>query len=79
MENKYTSSEIKAMIEKILTVLEQNFKSNNKNKIKYDEIALFIQDLNDLFEIYSTMDVKDCGKTIITRYIKLIDLLISHP
>ena len=77
MENNYSKSEIIGMIDKILAVLEKNFKYKFGEKIPYEDIAKFIDDLNNLYEIYSTMDVKECGKSIITRYIKLLDLMIN--
>lgn len=77
MDKNYSESEIRGMIDKILIVLEKNFKYNYGKKIEYADIVRFIEDLNSLYEIYSPMNAKECGKSIITRYIKLLDLMIS--
>lgn len=78
MENQYSEKEIKDTIDKILFVLENNFRSNySKDKIPYVQIAEFIQDLSNLYEIYSELNKKECGRSIITRYIKLIDFVIT--
>lgn len=76
--NEYNEKDIKQTIDKILTALEGNFKSNySKDKIPYTTVAEFIKDLSDLYDIYSSMNSKECGRSIITRYIKLIDFVIT--
>lgn len=68
--------DIKETIEKILTILEQNFKYSFGKKISYEEIFEMMKDLYALFTNYES-NIKDCGNIVIKRYIPLLDLLIK--
>ena len=68
--------DIKETIERILTILEQNFKYSFGKKISYEEIFEMMKDLYALFTNYES-NVKECGNLVIKRYIPLLDLLIK--
>lgn len=69
-------NEIKETIEKILTILEQNFKYSFGKKISFEEIFEMMKDLYALFSNYES-NVKECGNLVIKRYIPLLDLLVK--
>ena len=71
-----SNKEIYNAIDKTLTVLRNNFKYKFGNKIPYDEIYEMVKDLDVLFANFEK-NVKECGKTVILRYIPLLDLLIK--
>jgi len=63
-------------IDKILTILETNFKYSQTKKIKYEDIFEMMKDLYSLFNNFEK-NVNECGKLAIKRYIPLLDLLIK--
>lgn len=77
MTNEYEPKQVKALICNILDELEDNFKRVSSKMLPLDKIYSVMQDLKSLFNIYSDLDRKDCGKIVITRYIKLINLMIT--
>lgn len=75
---KYDEKEIRKTIDSILELINKNYtKKHSKNTLKNSEIYEFMNDLKELFDIYSEQNVKECGKLVITKYIKLINLLIA--
>lgn len=68
--------EIKEMIEKILDTMGNMFAITTKMP---DLASIFpiLCDLKELFNQYSEINPKECGKIIIKRYIKLLNLLIT--
>ena len=77
MNNEYDPKQIKALICNILDELEANFRKSVYNMLPLDQIFPIMKDLKVLFETYSQLDRKDCGKIVIKRYIKLINLMIA--
>ena len=76
-KSEYNPKEIAALITKILDTLDVNFKKKKVEQLSLDNIFLLMQDLYSLFNIYTELDRKACGKLVITRYIKLINLMLS--
>ena len=69
------SKQVYETIDKILTILENNFKYSYGKKIPYDEIFEMMKDLYALFCNFEK-NVKTCGELTTKRYIPLLDLLI---
>lgn len=70
------SKEIYNLIDKTLTILENNFRYSYGKKISYDEIFEMMKDLYALFCNFES-ETKICGELAIKRYIPLLDLLIK--
>lgn len=68
--------EIYNAIDKILTILENNFRYSYGEKISFEEIFEMMQDLRDLFFNFEE-STKECGKLAVKRYIPLLDLLVK--
>jgi len=68
------SNEVYKTIDKILTILEGNFKYSFGEKIPYEEIYEMTNDLYDLFNAYES-NTEKCGKIVIDRYIPLLGLV----
>lgn len=68
--------EIRKTIDKILKILEENFRYNFGKKISFEEIFEMMKDLYALFSNYE-QNVNECGNLVIKRYIPLLDLLIK--
>ena len=68
--------EIKETIEKILSILENNFRYSYGKKITFDEIFEMMKDLYALFSNFES-NIKECGNLVIKRYIPILDLLIK--
>lgn len=64
------------MINKTLSVLEEMFGLGKKTP-NLNDIFSIMQDLKQLFDEYSTINTKECGRIVINRYIKLINLLLK--
>ena len=77
MESDINPKQIKELICSILDELEGNFRKPKQQMLPIDRIFPIMQDLKALFDTYSELDRKDCGKLVITRYIKLINLMIT--
>lgn len=75
--SNYTPKEINSLICSILDELEGNFKKKKKEQITMDNIFTLMKDLKALFSTYSELDRKGCGRLVITRYIKLINLMLN--
>ena len=73
---KSETKEIYVAIDKILTILENNFKYSYGKKIPFDEIFEMMKDLYALFCNFES-ETKECGKLVIKRYIPLLDLLVK--
>lgn len=71
-----SDKEISKLIDKTLTILENNFRYNFGKKIPFDEIFDMMSDLYTLFCSYEK-NVKECGEIVIKRYIPLLDLLVK--
>lgn len=61
-------------IDKLLTILENNFKYSYGRKIPMGDIFLMVKDINVLLKNFE-QNVKECGKLVIKRFIPLLDLL----
>lgn len=70
------SKEIYNLIDKTLTILENNFRYSYGKKISYDEIFEMMKDLYALFCNFES-ETKTCGELAVKRYIPLLDLLIK--
>lgn len=70
------AKEIYIAIDKILTILENNFKYSYGKKIPFDEVFEMMKDLYALFCNFES-ETKECGKFVIKRYIPLLDLLVK--
>lgn len=70
------SKEIYSNIDKILTILENNFRYKYGKKIPYPDVFELINDLYVLFQNFENHK-KECGNLVIKRYIPLLDLMIK--
>lgn len=77
MEKTYDEKSIKRVICAILEELERNFSKYSKNPLKLEDVFTLMKDLKALFNTYSDLNRRECGRLVITRYIKLINLLIA--
>ena len=76
--NNYNEKEIRDTIDNILELINNNFTSKYIKKVlKPSEIYIFMCDLKGLFDIYAEQNARECGKLVITKYIKLLNLLIN--
>ena len=71
-----SSKEIYELIDKTLTILENNFRYDFGKKIPNDEVFEMMKDLYALFCNFEK-NVKICGELATKRYIPLLDLLIK--
>jgi len=69
-------NQVYALIDKTLTILENNFRYNYGKKISYDEIYEMMKDLYALLCNFES-ETKKCGEIVIRRYIPLLDLLVK--
>lgn len=72
MEDK----EIYSSLDKLLSILENNFRYKFGKKIPFGEIFEIMQDIYKLLTNYEH-NPKECGQLVIKRYIPLLDLLIK--
>ena len=72
----YEDKEIRNAIDKLLLILENNFKAGATSQIKYEEILQICQDLDVLFKNYEK-NVKECGILVVKKYIPILDLLVK--
>lgn len=72
MEDK----EIYSSLDKLLNILENNFRYKYGKKIPFGEIFEIMQDIYKLLTNYEH-NPKECGQLVIKRYIPLLDLLIK--
>ena len=71
-----SDKELLSTINQILTVLENNYRYNYGKKISYDEVFAMVKDLYVLYQNFEH-NKKECGISVIKRYIPLLDLLIK--
>lgn len=71
-----SEKEIYESIDKLLTILENNFRYKYGKKISFEDIFEMINDLYVLFQNFETR-TKECGELAIKRYIPLLDLLLK--
>ena len=71
-----SDKELLNTINQILTILENNYRYNYGKKISYDEVFAMIKDLYVLYQNFEH-NKKECGISVIKRYIPLLDLLIK--
>lgn len=71
-----TDKEIYSTIDKLLTVLENNFRYTSTKKIPFEDVFSMMKDLYSLFSNFEHR-TKECGILITKRYIPLLDLLIK--
>lgn len=71
-----SDKELLNTINQILTILENNYRYNYGKKISYDEVFAMVKDLYVLYQNFEHNE-KECGISIIKRYIPLLDLLIK--
>ena len=72
MEDK----EIYSSLDKLLSILENNFRYKYGKKIPFNEIFEIMQDIYKLLTNFEHK-TKECGQLVIKRYIPLLDLLIK--
>lgn len=77
MEKTYDEKSIKRVICAILEELERNFSKYCKSPLKLEDVFTLMKDLKALFNTYSDLNRRECGRLVITKYIKLINLLIA--
>lgn len=79
MAKELNEKNVTSMIDKILTVLEQNFtvRYNGKKHITYEHVAELIGDLQDLFEIYTMQKPLACSKLCRKRFLPLLKMLLK--
>ena len=68
--------ELYETIDKLLTILENNFRYKFGEKISFDDIFVMMKDLYSLFKNFEPY-TKLCGKVVVKRYIPLLDLLVK--
>ena len=71
-----SDKELLNTINQILTILENNYRYNYGKKISYDEVFAMVKDLYVLYQNFEH-NKKECGISVIKRYIPLLDLLIK--
>lgn len=71
-----SDKELYVTIDKLLNILENNFKYRGYNKIPNDEVFDIMLDLYTLFQNFEHKKGQ-CAKFVINRYIPLLDLLIK--
>lgn len=71
------NSETKEYIEKILTILENNFANGKIGKMELGEIYYLIKELYTLFNSYFMEDEIECSKLARKRYLPLLKLMES--
>lgn len=69
-------NKMKNTIDKILTVLEKNYRYKFGKKLSFEQIYELMNTLMDLFDAYIKENQYDCCDIIISRYIPLLNLLI---
>lgn len=77
MDKTYNPKEINALICSILDELDANFRRRKDEQLSLNDIYVLMNDLKNLFNTYSEIDRKGCGRLVITRYIKLINLMLN--
>ena len=68
--------EIYNSIDKLLSILENNFRYKFTKKIPFEDIFEIVNDIYKLLTNYE-QKTKECGQIVIKRYIPLLDLLIK--
>ena len=81
-KDNYDEKEIRETIDGVINAINGSFVWNkymkrNEMKMSLKDIMLFMSDLKGLFNIYSEQNPKECGRLAITKYIKLLNLLIN--
>jgi predicted phage terminase large subunit-like protein len=76
MKNKYSLREVESAIDKILTIIDSNYKTKTQ-KIGFDEIFSLMKDLYSLFNTYTEIDYKKCSNQARRRYIPILNLLLN--
>ena len=77
-EKSYSEKDIRNTIDEIIKLIDSNFKGGYVgDKLKMTDIFELMADLKELFEVYSDLNVKECGKLVIIKYIKLLNLMIT--
>ena len=71
-----TGKQIYETIDKLLTILENNYKYSFGEKIPTDEVYDMMTDLYNLFNNFEK-NVKACGELAAKKYIPLLDLMIK--
>lgn len=74
---KTKSSETEEYIDKVLTILENNFMNGKKGKMELGEIYYLIKELYTLFNSYFMEDEIECSKLARRRYLPLLKLMES--
>ena len=75
---KISEKDLRKTIDEYLDLVSNNFTQRQKaRKLKTYEIFPLMGDLRAAFDIYSEMNAQECGRVVITRYIKLLNLLIA--
>lgn len=77
-ETKISEKDLRKTIDEYLDLVSNNFTQRQKaRKLKTYEIFPLMGDLRAAFDMYSEMNAQECGRVVITRYIKLLNLLIA--
>lgn len=72
-----SEKKIAEAINKILTILDENFSRYNGNKVSKDKTFTLMSDLKSLFESYIDINLSECVKVIKRKYIPILNLLIK--
>lgn len=77
MNNKYDKTQILSLINKSLKALDSNFTNKGHQKMfTYDQVFAIFEELDKLFKIYYDLDLFQCCKLVINKYIPLLNLII---
>lgn len=77
MAKKLTENNVEKMLDKIFSMIEENFKYKTRNKIKKEYLIELITNINDLLNVYTIQNVAECSKMAKKRYIPLLKLLLK--
>ena len=74
----YSEKEVRSTIDEILELVKGNASGKwVKTRLSYAELYELMCGLKGLFDIYSEQNARECGKLVISEYIRLINLLIK--
>lgn len=78
MNNKYDKKQVVELINKSLKALDDNFTNQRyKKTLTYEEVYFIFEELNKLFGIYYGLNLYECCKLAINRYIPLLNLIVK--
>lgn len=77
MNNNVDEKQLCEYLDQYFNILRQNFTSNSKNKIPYNELAEMSEDINNMLNKLYGYNFKKAGEYCINNYIPLLELLLK--